>query len=91
MMINFSLQYARQNTPDVRSLLDELQRDAQSVEDVIMFLINRNLLGYMNYGVLNVLRKIVDDEEVIKNWINTRNNITNSFAPTLLALSKHSR
>ena len=66
MMINFSLQYARQNTPDVRSLLDELQRDAQSVEDVIMFLINRNLLGYMNYGVLNVLRKIVDDEEVIR-------------------------
>ena len=69
LMIRFYFQYARQNTSvEMQELLEKLQHSANTVEEIIMILINRNILGYLNFGILNDLKKFeaFDDEKVMQ-------------------------
>ena len=68
LIISFHFQYARQNTPEMQELLEKLQHSANTVGDIIMLLINKNILGYLNFGILNDFKKFeaFDDERVIQ-------------------------
>ena len=53
--------FTLRNPPGVQSLLDSLENDTQSVEDVIRFLEQTNLIGYMNFKLLVHIKYVFDD------------------------------
>ena len=65
LRINLFLQYAREVTPEVRSILDELEVHGHSPEGVVFFLVNRNLLGYLNFELLNVFIKFIEGNNTV--------------------------
>ena len=68
VVIQFFLQHAHHDIPNVQSLSDSLQRDTHTTEEVFMFLVSRNILGYLNFGVLNQLEHLIDDVTVIEKF-----------------------
>ena len=65
LRINWFLQYAWEVTPEVRSILDKLEVHGHSPEGVIFFLVNRNLLGYLNFELLNVFMKFIEGNDFV--------------------------
>ena len=65
LIISFYFQYARQNTPEMQELLEKLQLSANTVGDIIMLLINKNILGYLNFGILNDFKKFEAFDDVM--------------------------
>ena len=66
LKINLFLQYARETTPEVQPILDNMEDRCHSPEGVILFLVNRNLLGYLNFELLNVFKQfLTENYEII--------------------------
>ena len=65
LRINLFLQYAREVTPEVKSILDDLEVHGHSPEGVVFFLVNRNLLGYLNFELLNVFMKFLEGNNTV--------------------------
>ena len=61
LKISLHLQYTRKNTPDVQNHLTELE-ERSSPESVVMFLVNRNFLGYLNFDLLKAFEQTISDE-----------------------------
>ena len=55
--ISCFLQFAHQNTPAMQGVLFDLENEVTSLQGAVRFLINRNLLGYLNFCLLNVFEK----------------------------------
>ena len=65
LRINLFLQYAQEVTPEVQSILDELEVHGHSPEGVLIFLEKRNLLGYLNFELLNVFMKFLGGNDTV--------------------------
>ena len=63
MKISLFFQYAHETTPEVQSVLDDLEVHGHSPSGVAIFLVNRNLLGYLNFEVLHVFTEFLTDNE----------------------------
>ena len=61
LKINLFLQYARETTPEVQPILDDMEDRCHSTEGVVLFLVNRNLLGYLNFELLNVFKQFLTE------------------------------
>ena len=61
LKINLFLQYARETTPEVQPILDDMEDRCHSPEGVVLFLVNRNLLGYLNFELLNVFKQFLPE------------------------------
>ena len=69
LKINLFLQYARENTPEVQPILDDMEDRCHSPEGVVLFLVNRNLLGYLNFELLNVFKQFLPENYEISDKI----------------------
>ena len=69
LKINLFLQYARETTPEVQLILDDMEDRCHSPEGVILFLVNRNLLGYLNFELLNVFKQFLTENYEIRDKI----------------------
>ena len=66
LKINLFLQYARETTPEVQPILDDMEDRCHSPEGLVLFLVNRNLLGYLNFELLNVFQQfLTENYEII--------------------------
>ena len=61
LKINLFLQYARETTPEVQPIVDYIEDRCHSPEGVVLFLVNRNLLGYLNFELLNVFKQFLPE------------------------------
>ena len=69
LKINLFLQYARETTPEVQPILDDMEDRCHSTEGVVLFLVNRNLLGYLNFELLNVFKQFLPENYEISEKI----------------------
>ena len=69
LKINLFLQYARETTPEVQPILDNMEDRCHSPEGVVLFLVNRNLLGYLNFELLNVFKQFLSENYEISDKI----------------------
>ena len=69
LKINLFLQYARETTPEVQPILDDMEDRCHSAEGVVLFLVNRNLLGYLNFELLNVFKQFLTENYEISDKI----------------------
>ena len=63
LRISWFFNAARENTPDVQAIIDELQ-SKPSPQIVLNFLISRNIIGYLNYQLIKAFQKAVKNDEV---------------------------
>ena len=69
LKINLFLQYARETTSEVQPILDDMEDRCHSPERVILFLVNRNLLGYLNFELLNVFKQFLTENYEVSDKI----------------------
>ena len=76
------LQYTRDNTPEIQGDLTQLQQCPNS-EVVIMFLIQKNYLGYLNFELLSAFKDVLRSNEFNTEWKNYKSKhssfIKNNF------------
>ena len=78
LKICLHLQYVRKNTPDVQDHLTELE-ESSSPESVVMFLVNKNFLGYLNFDLLNAFKRPVLSDKTFNDNLNEYLSKHNSF------------
>ena len=82
LKISLHLQYTRENTPDVQVHLTELE-ERPSPEAVVIFLVNNNFLGYLNFELLKAIKPVLSDNtlDVKLNEYSSKHNsfIRNNF------------
>ena len=82
LKIGLHLQYVRENTPDVQDHLIKLE-DRPSPEAVVIFLVNNNFLGYLNFELLKAIKPVLSDNtlDVKLNEYSSKHNsfIRNNF------------
>ena len=61
--ISLHLQNTRENTPDVQDHLTELREHCHSPEKVVIFLINKNFLGYLNFELLKAIKPVLSEAD----------------------------
>ena len=65
--ISLYLQFAHQNTPAIQAILFDLEDTITTAQDAVHFLIQKNLIGYLNFGLLNVFeRTFAEKSELTK-------------------------
>ena len=63
LRISWFFNAAREITPDIQKILDELQ-SIPTPQIVLNFLITRNIIGYLNYQLIKAFQKAVKNDEV---------------------------
>ena len=67
LQIIMHLQYAHQTTPEVQLIISELENQLSSPDAAVRFLIAKNLLGYLNFTLLEVFKNFLSEKvEVVK-------------------------
>ena len=79
LKIGQHLQYARENTPDVQDHLTELREHCPSPETVVIFLINKNFLGYLNFELLKAFKRPVLSDKTFDDNFNEYQSKHNLF------------
>ena len=67
LQIIVHLQYAHQTTPEVQSIIFELENQVTSPDAAVRFLIAKNLLGYLNFTLLDEFKEFLSEKvEVVE-------------------------
>ena len=67
LQIIVHLQYAHQTTPEVQSIIFELENQVTLPDAAVRFLIAKNLLGYLNFTLLDEFKEFLSEKvEVVK-------------------------
>ena len=70
LQIIMHLQFAHQTTPEVQSIIFELENQVTSPDAAVRFLIAKNLLGYLNFPLLDEFKNFVREKVDIVKKIN---------------------
>ena len=69
LRISWHLSLTRENPPPIQDLLLKLQKEANTPEEVLDFLVNHNLVGYINYKLIRLFNHDLS-EDIADNYKN---------------------
>ena len=69
LKINLFLKNAQETTPEFQPILDDMEDHCHSPAGLVLFLVNRHLLGYLNFELLNVFKQFLPENYQISDKI----------------------